>query len=62
MAKLGRYDGDLQMFVQEPQPLNLNWLAFLRYLVDTGTFDQDGDVAAYPPAGPLVAAREAVAA
>lgn len=45
------YDGDTGMFVQQPRPLNLNWLAFLRWLGERHLLEHEiaGD-----PCGPLV--------
>ncbi len=39
------YDGDLQMFGEEPQEINVAHLRFLRWLVEQGRLE-------HPPAGP----------
>ena len=40
-----RYDGDLQMFREEPREISVAHLRFLRWLVEQGRLE-------YPPAGP----------
>jgi hypothetical protein len=39
VVKVGRYDPVLQMFVSDPSPLNLNHLAFLRWLAEHGRLE-----------------------
>jgi hypothetical protein len=39
------YDGDLQMFRQEPREINVARLRFVRWLVEQGRLE-------HPPAGP----------
>lgn len=47
-----KYDADLSMYVEsEPRPLNLNHLAFLRYLGETGRLEHE---LAGPCSGALV--------
>lgn len=36
-----RYDSELQMFIEEEHPLDLNRLNFVRWLVDTGRLQGD---------------------
>lgn len=50
------YDSALQMFVQEPRAVNLDRLAFLRWLGERGKLEHE---IAGPPSGPLVGEREA---
>lgn len=50
MKAVGTYDGDLQMFVQEPRPIQLHWLGFLRWLGERGLLEHE---IAGKPAGPL---------
>jgi hypothetical protein len=45
MSPVGRYDGDLQMFVEEPRELNQDHLRFLRWLVEHRQLE-------HPVAGP----------
>jgi len=45
MQALGRYDGELQMFVEEPREPNYEHLRFLRWLVEHGHLE-------HPVAGP----------
>ena len=45
MKSTVRYDGDLQMFCEEPREINVAHLRFLRWLVEQGRLE-------YPPAGP----------
>jgi hypothetical protein len=52
---IGRYDGNLQMFVEESRPISLNRLGFLRWLIEHGQLEHS---AAGPPSGPLVAPTE----
>lgn len=49
--KVGRYDTALQMFVDEPRILNLNHLAYLRYLAETGRLEHAVESA---PSGPVL--------
>lgn len=49
--RFGRYDGSLQMFCDEPKPIDLNRLGFLRYLAEQGKLEH---AVAGPPSGPLV--------
>jgi hypothetical protein len=39
MDGIGRYDGNMQMFVQEAQSPDLRRLRFLRWLVEHGRYD-----------------------
>lgn len=39
MKAVGRYDGALQMFVEEPREIDLRRLGFLRWLVENGRMD-----------------------
>ena len=41
MKALGRYDGTLQMFVQEPREADTRHLQFLRWLVEQGELAND---------------------
>lgn len=36
MREIGRYDPDLEMFVETPKPVNTNRLVFERWLVQSG--------------------------
>lgn len=38
MKELGRFDVDLQMFVEKPREANMQHLTFLRKLAEKGTF------------------------
>ncbi len=38
MKELGRYDTDLQMFVEKPREVNMNHLRFMRDLMEKGKF------------------------
>jgi hypothetical protein len=51
MAKLANYDGDLHMMIVPPQPVNLNYLCFLRYLGERGRLEHE---IAGPVSGELV--------
>lgn len=54
-----KYDHDLHMLVEEPRPLNLNYLCFLRYLGENGKLEHE---LAGPVGGPVVTgAIEAIA-
>ena len=39
MEGIGRYDGNMQMFVQEARSPDLGRLRFLRWLVEHGRYD-----------------------
>lgn len=55
--RLGKYDPELAMFVaDEPRPLNLNHLEFLRYLGEQGQLEHRVEG---PASGPLVTPTEA---
>ncbi len=41
MARMGVYDGALQMFMEEPREPDENWLKYLKFLADRGDFDDD---------------------
>lgn len=43
MRAIGRYDTELQMFVDEPRELNREKLMFLRWLADQKYFWDDAD-------------------
>jgi hypothetical protein len=45
MKAVGRYDGDLQMFVEETKNLDMNRLWYLRFLAERGDLE-------HPIAGP----------
>jgi hypothetical protein len=45
MRAIGRYDGELQMYVEEPREPNDEHLRFLRWLVERGHIE-------HPVAGP----------
>ncbi len=49
--KVGKYDTSLQMFVEDPRPLNLNHLAYLRYLAELGRLEHAVESA---PSGPVL--------
>ena len=50
--KLGKYDTSLHMFVEpEPRILNLNHLAYLRYLAEMGRLEHAVESA---PSGPVL--------
>lgn len=52
VVKLGKYDGSLGMFVEpEPRILNLNHLAYLRYLAEMGRLEHAVESA---PSGPVL--------
>ena len=40
MKTLGRYDGSLQMFVQEPRDVDIGHLRFIRWLVEQGRLER----------------------
>lgn len=50
MVRIGQYDTDLQMFVEPERPINLNRLAFERWLIE---HDRAEHTMAGPPRGPL---------
>ncbi|HEY7066692.1 MAG TPA: hypothetical protein VII06_34810 [Chloroflexota bacterium] len=39
MKKLQRYDGNLEMFCDEPVGVNLEYLQFLRWLIEQGRLE-----------------------
>lgn len=45
MKKLGRYDSDAQMFVEEPKQLDESHIRFMRWLAENGRLE-------HPVAGP----------
>lgn len=48
MKELGRYDKDLQMFVETPHPVNLGRLRFMRFIAERDgrtVSDPAGDLA-----------------
>lgn len=49
--RLGKYDPHTQMFVSDPKPLNLNHLAYLRYLAELGRLEHAVESA---PSGPAL--------
>ena len=49
MRAVGRYDGELQMFVEEPREPNYEHLRFLRWLVERGHLEHP---IIGPPTGP----------
>lgn len=51
MKPIGRYDGALEMFVQEGQAPDESTLRFLRWLAERGKLEHD---IAGPPSGNLV--------
>lgn len=50
MKDVTGFDGDLQMFRERPQPINLAHLRCLRWLIEQGRLD---DLPAQPPGGEL---------
>lgn len=50
MAAIGRYDGDLQMFVERPRDVQRAHLRFLRWLVERRDLEHP---AFGPPSGAL---------
>jgi hypothetical protein len=50
MKGAASYDGDLRMFRESAQPINMERLRFLRWLVEQGKLEH---LPAGPPAGPL---------
>ena len=38
--ELGRYDTEIQMFVESPHEANMNHLRFMRRLMEAGKFDR----------------------
>lgn len=50
MARRGRYDSTLQMFVQETRELDMSRLVFLRWLGEQGRLEHE---IAGPSCGPL---------
>jgi hypothetical protein len=50
MAAIGRYDGDLQMFVEEPHDVKRAHLGFLRWLVERRRLEHS---ISGPPSGAL---------
>ena len=53
MAAIGRYDGDLQMFVEEPRDVQRAHLRFLRWLAERRDLEHP---AFGPPSGALAEA------
>jgi len=58
VAAIGRYDGDLQMFVEEPRDIRRAHLRFLRWLVERRSLEHPvcgppGGAFAEPPFGLL---------
>ena len=51
MARRGRYDSTLQMFVQEPRDLDVSRLVFLRWLGEQGRLEHE---IAGPSCGPML--------
>jgi hypothetical protein len=47
MRAVGRYDGELQMFVEEPREPNHEHLRFLRWLVERGRLEHP--IVGHPP-------------
>jgi hypothetical protein len=45
MKDVLRYDGNLEMFCEAPQAINMAHLRFLRWLIEQGRLE-------HPPAGP----------
>ena len=41
MKRLGRYDTDLQMFVDFPRPIDMNHLIFMRWLGERHLLEHD---------------------
>jgi hypothetical protein len=56
MKDVQSYDGDLRMFREDPKPVGLARLRFLRWLVERGRLEH---LAAGPPSGELAAAHGA---
>ena len=54
MAAIGRYDSDLQMFVEEPRDVRRAHLRFLRWLVERRDLEHP---AVGPPSGALADVR-----
>jgi len=54
MNDLQRYDGDLEMFREDPKPVDLARLRFLRWLAEQGRLEHP---AAGPPSGELATAH-----
>ena len=50
------YDGDLQMFCEEPREINVAHLRFLRWLIEQGRLEH---LPAGPPSGELAVADDA---
>lgn len=50
MKEIGRYDTELQMFVEEPKPLNTKTLILWRKLAESGKFGRKPEG---PPAGEI---------
>ena len=50
--RTAKYDGDLQMFVQEPRDPNMARLGFLRWLMEHRSWRMEHPIAG-PPSGPL---------
>lgn len=40
MKTIGRYDANLQMFVEEPREIDLRRVMFLRWLMDNGRLER----------------------
>jgi hypothetical protein len=57
MKALGRYDGSVQMFVEEPREVDVSRLRFMRWLVEQGKLEHTpagppwGEFATAPPIG-----------
>ncbi|HEY7065095.1 MAG TPA: hypothetical protein VII06_26705 [Chloroflexota bacterium] len=56
MKDLQSYDGDLRMFRETPQPVDMARLRFLRWLAERGRLEHP---AAGPPSGELATAHAA---
>ena len=52
MSGDARYDGELQMLIEEPRDANREHLLFLRWLAERGRLEHS--VAGLPPMGPAL--------
>ena len=57
MKEIGRYDTSLQMFVEEPRPVDSGRLRFMRWLGEQGRLEH---AVAGPPQGDLALAMVAL--
>ena len=56
MQAAGRYDGTLQMFIQEARDADARYLRFLRWLAERGELEHEvaGPAAPVAPTGPTM--------